>query len=124
MSAGYLYPNVTVTSSSGEVPVKTLNRDLSKLVSIFRVEDDGSVSMDSNEVSIWYENHLWDLMNVLLKHGCSLDGFFTHEDANLSRVEVRVDAGNIRIDEESVDEFLTLPIERLRELKRELKREL
>lgn len=119
MSAGYLYPNATVISSTGEVPVKTLNRDLGKIVSIFRVEDDGSVFMDSNEVSIWYENHLWDLMNVILKRGCSLDGFFTHEDANLSRVEVRVDDGSIRIDEEGIDEFLTLPIERLRELKRE-----
>ena len=120
MSAGYLYPNATVTSSTGEVPVETLNRDLSKLVSIFRIEDDGSVFMDSNEVSIWYENHLWDLMDVLLKRGCSLDGFFTHEDANLSRVEIHIDDGIIRIDEESVDEFLTLPIKRLRELKREL----
>lgn len=121
MSAGYLYPNATVTSSTGEVPVETLNRDLSKLGSIFRIEDDGSVFMDSNEVSIWYENHLWDLVNALLKRGCSLDGFFTHEDANLSRVEVRVDDESIRIDEESVDEFLTLPIKRLRELKKELR---
>lgn len=121
MSAGYLYPNASVTSSTGEVPVKTLNRDLSRRVSIFRVEDDGTIQMDSNEVSIWYENHLWDLMDVLLKHGCSLDGFFTHEDANLSRVEVHADDGIIRIEEESVDELLTLSIERLRELKRELR---
>lgn len=121
MSAGYLYPNATVTSSTGEVPVEALNKDLSKLVSIFRIEDDGSVFMDSNEVSIWYENHLWDLMDVLLKRGCSLDGFFTHEDANLSRVEIHIDDGIIRIDEESVDEFLTLPIKRLRELKKELR---
>lgn len=120
MSAGYLYPNCAVTSPSGEVPVKTLNRDLSRLVSIFRVEDDGSICMESNEVSIWYENHLWDLGNVLLKHGCSLDGFFTHEDANLSRVEIHFDDGIIRIDEEGIDEFLTLSNERLRELKREL----
>lgn len=121
MSAGYLYPNATVTSSTGEVPVEALNKDLSKLVSIFRIEDDGSVFMDSNEVSIWYENHLWDLVNALLKRGCSLDGFFTHEDANLSRVEIHIDDGIIRIDEESVDEFLTLPIKRLRELKKELR---
>ena len=120
MSAGYLYPNAVVTSPSGEVPVKTLNRDLGKRVSVFRVEDDGTIQMDSNEVSIWYENHLWDLMDVLLKHGCSLEGFFTHEDANLSRVEVRVDDGSIRIDEEGIDEFLTLSIKKLRELKREL----
>lgn len=120
MSAGYLYPNCMVTSPSGEVPVKTLNRDLGKLGSIFRIEDDGTIEMDSNEVSIWYENHLWDLMDVLLKRGCSLDGFFTHEDANLSRVEIHIDDGIIRIDEESVDEFLTLSNEKLRELKREL----
>ena len=120
MSAGYLYPNATVTSSTGEVPVETLNRDLSKLGSIFRIEDDGSVFMDSNEVSIWYENHLRDLGNVLLKHGCSLDGFFTHEDANLSRVEVHIEDDVVLVDEEGIDEFLTLSIERLRELKREL----
>lgn len=120
MSAGYLYTNCVVTSPSGEVPVETLNEELEELGSMFRVEDDGSIYMDSNEVSIWYENHLLDLGNVLLKHGCSLDGFFTHEDATLSRVEVHVDDGSIRIDEEGIDEFLTLSIERLRELKREL----
>lgn len=120
MSAGYLYPNCSVTSPSGEVPVETLNEELEELGSMFRVEDDGTIQMDSNEVSIWYENHLQDLGNVLLKHGCSLDGFFTHEDANLSRVEIHFGDGSIRIDEESVDELLTLSIERLRELKRQL----
>ena len=124
MSAGYLYPNCMVTSPSGEVPVETLNEELEELGSIFRIEDDGSIYMDSNEVTIWYENHLRDFGNVLLKHGCSLDGFFTHEDANLSRVEIHIDDGIIHIDEESVDEFLTISNEKLRELKRELKREL
>lgn len=120
MSAGYLYPNAIVTSSTGEVPVEALNKELEELGSIFRIEDDGSVFMDSNEVSIWYENHLRDLGNVLLKHGCSLDGFFTHEDANLSRVEVRIEDGVVSLDEESIDEFLTLSNEKLREFKREL----
>lgn len=120
MSAGYLYPNCMVTSPSGEVPVETLNRELEELGSIFRVEDDGSIWMDDNEISIWYENHLRDLGNVLLKHGCSLDGFFTHEDAELSRVEVRIKDASVFVAEESIDEFLTLSIERLRELKREL----
>lgn len=120
MSAGYLYPNATVTSSTGEVPVETLNEELEELGSIFRIEDDGSIWMDSNEISIWYENHLRDLGNVLLKHGCAIDGFFTHEDASLSRVEVHIVDGTVCIDEESVDEFLALSIERLRELKREL----
>lgn len=120
MSAGYLYPNGVVTSPSGEVPVETLNRDLDEIRSIFRIEDDGSIWMDSNEVSIWYENHLRDLGNVLLKHGCAIDGFFTHEDANLSRVEVHIEDGVVLVDEEGIDEFLTLSIERLRELKREL----
>ena len=124
MSAGYLYPNATVTSSTGEVPVEALNKELEEIGSIFRIEDDGSIWMDSNEISIWYENHLRDLGNVIRKHGCSLDGFFTHEDANLYRVEIHIEDGVVLVDEEGIDEFLTLSNEKLRELKRELKREL